>query len=270
MPIEGSILVATDLSARCDRAMERALVLGKQLGAPVTILHVLDPRRRLDCSEEERLRAILKDEFELDPQKTDIRFDYGSAPDVIANVAEELDCLLIVTGVARYNSPRDYVLGTAIDYLIRLSPVPVLVVKRRARRAYERLVIATDFSASADRALLVSAALFPTAGLLLAHAYEPAFEAFLSHDTTAPLVREESDVSMSRLVSRLPLTLKARIKTINEEGRMAEVIAREISDRGSDLLVLGSTSRGGHAHFLTSHDLWSLPETEPCDVLVVR
>lgn len=270
MTVSGRILIATDLSARCDRALERAFMLGKQLGLEVTILHVLDPRNHLDSQEEQSLRSILSDEFELTPEITEIRFEYGSAPGVIATVAEELGCPIIVTGVARYNSPSDYVLGTAIDHLLLRSPAPVLVVKRRARRPYKRLVVATDFSSEAERALFISSMLFSDAKILLVHAFEPAFEAFLAHDTTAPLVQEEANASISRLVSRLPLSLKARVKTINEEGSMVETISRHIDDRGSDLLVLGSSSRAGHAHFLTSHDLWRLPATEPSDVLVVH
>lgn len=270
MTTPGPILIATDLSARSDRALERALLLGAQLGRPVIVLHVIHSASRIECDEEQRLRTILQDEFDLAERDVDVRFAYGSPPSVIAQVAADEGCSLIVTGVARYNSPRDFVLGTAIDYLIRKSKIPVLVVKRRARRDYQRLVVATDFSPSAEVALHKAAELFPDLQLLLLHAYEPAFEAFLSHETTAPLVREEADEALSQLIERLPASLQSRLDRVNEEGGVAAVLSRHVSDAGTDLLVLGAESRSGHSHFLTSHDLWKLPSSEPCDVLVIR
>ena len=40
--VPSKVLVATDLSARSDRAVERAVILAKQTGAALTILHVVD------------------------------------------------------------------------------------------------------------------------------------------------------------------------------------------------------------------------------------
>lgn len=270
MPAVSRILVATDLSPRSDRPLERALALGKQFGASVIVLHVLDGKKRLGSEEEQRLRALLQDEFGLSGEDAEICFEYGPVPSTIAKFADERGCSLILTGVARYNSPRDFVLGTAVDYLVNKSSIPVLVVKRRARRAYVRLVVATDFSPVATNALLAAAELFPDAKVLLVHAYEAAFEGFLEHDTTAPFIQGESQASMARLVSKLPESLQARLETIIEEGPAASVISRHVSELGSDLLVLGTRNSRGHSHVACGSDAWELPATEPCDVLIVR
>src|SRR5690606_16635184 len=107
MPVEPRILVATDLSARSDRSLERSMLLKRQLGASLIVLHVIEDGDPLGAEEEEKLRFHLQEEFGLTSEDAEICFDYGSVPQTIARVAEERDCALIVTGIARYNSPRD-------------------------------------------------------------------------------------------------------------------------------------------------------------------
>lgn len=269
MTVHRRIVVATDLSARCDRPLERAMLLGKQLGAALIILHVLEPQRRLATDDEQRLRTLLQDEFGLAGENAEICFDYGSVPFTIAKVAKERGCSLIVTGVARYNSPGDFVLGTAVDYLVRQSSVPVLVVKRRAGRPYDRLVVGTDFSPASVRAISAAASLFPDARVRLVHAYEAAFQAFLDHDSTAPFIREEAEREMKRVAAELPEALRSKVEMVVEEGRTATVLAANVNELGDDLLVLGTWHRRGHAHFMGSQDEWALPAKEPCDVLIV-
>lgn len=270
MPTDSKLLIATDLSARSDRPLERALLLGRQLGTPVIILHVLETCRELGAEEEQRLRTLLQEEFGLTGADAEICFEFGSVPFTVARVAEERGCSVIITGVARYNSPRDFFLGTAVDYLVRESRVPVLVVKRRARQPYDRLVVATDFSSAATHAIIAAAELIPDVPILLVHAYQASFEAFLEHDSTAPVIHSEAVQSMARLISELPASLRPRIDTIIEEGLFANALSKIINNPGCALLVLGTTSKRGHSHYLSSHDAWTLPTYQPSDVLLVR
>src|SRR6218665_3256022 len=43
-----NILLATDLSQRCDRAHDRAIELARRWGARLTVVHVLEPARDAD------------------------------------------------------------------------------------------------------------------------------------------------------------------------------------------------------------------------------
>jgi nucleotide-binding universal stress UspA family protein len=43
MALHDRILLATDLSARSDRAMDRAMMLAKRENAELVVLHVLEP-----------------------------------------------------------------------------------------------------------------------------------------------------------------------------------------------------------------------------------
>src|SRR3546814_4410211 len=79
--------------------------------------------------------------------------------------------LLIVTGVARYNSIGDYLLGTVVDHIVRRAQAPVLVGRRRPAHPYRRIVVATDLSDCSRAALLSAARLFPGADFTLVHAF---------------------------------------------------------------------------------------------------
>lgn len=264
-----AILVATDLSARSDRPMERAILLAGQLDSPVIVLHV-PAKASLKAEEEQKLRTQIEREFDVSRIDAEIVFDYGSVPDVIANVAKERDCGLILTGVARFNSPRDYFLGTTVDHLVRRSPAPVLVVKRRARKPYERLLVATDFSECSIEAVRTAAAMFPKAALRVVHSFHAAWEAFLERESTIDLVREESDQSMKRLVDSLPEHVRSRVETVNDEGLLGNVISEQIADWGADVLVVGSHGRSGFAHATIGDTAADLLKSAECDVLVVR
>lgn len=262
-----TILVATDLSARSDRPMQRGILLAEQLGAQLLVLHVPGSGHRLDAAEEQRLKQQVADEFDI--AGAEVLLEYGSVPDVITDVARDRESALLITGVARFNSPRDYLLGTAVDYLVRRSQIPVLVVKRRARRPYERLLAATDFSECSAEAVRSAAALFPQARVRIAHSYQPAFEAFLERDSSIGLIRDEAEQAMKRFVDSLPEDVRDRAELVTAEG-LGTVIAEKARDWRSDLLVVGSHGRGGFVHAKIGRTAAELLQSADCDVLIVR
>lgn len=264
-----SLLVASDLSPRSDRPMERALLLARQLDAALVILHV-PGKSRLDPNEERMLSAQIRRDFDLPRDGCDIVLDYGPVPEVIARTAEARGSSLILTGVARFNSPRDYLLGTTVDHLVRESPKPVLVVKRRPRQPYKRLLVATDFSPCSADALRSAATMFDKGELRLVHSYHAAWQAFLAHDTTEPLVRDEAERSMEAFLETVPADVRSRTEPVLEEGHLGTVIADQVERWSADLLVVGSHGRSGFAHATIGDTAAELLESAPCDVLVVR
>lgn len=161
------------------------------------------------------------------------------------------------------------VLGTAVDYLVRQSPAPVLVVKRRPQKAYKRLLVATDFSDCSIQALNAAADLFPDASLRVVHSYQTAWEAFLSSETTVPIIRDECQKSMEHLVEALPERVRGRVETVLDEGHLGSVI-EEMTAWNADLLVLGSHGRSGFAHATIGDTAAALLQSAASDVLLVR
>ena len=267
---EQVVMVATDLSARSDRPFERAFLLADQLGASVLVLHVLETKQELTQEEDQRLRELVEEEFGATAANAEILFERGSVPSTISRVAEERGCGLIITGVARFNSPSDYVLGTAVDHLVRQSPVPVLVIKRRPRRPYRKLLVGIDFGEESRSALLRAAELFPEAELRLIHVYHSAYDAFLAHDTTAGHIRKEAEEKMDGFVGALPDELRQRVEPVLEEGHLPAVIDKMIREWRADLLVIGTDGGSALEHATLGSQAADLVDYEPCDVLTVR
>ena len=177
------ILVATDFSSRADRAIDRALQLGRDAKRPVRFLYALEPANNAQPTEDELDRRM--QQCVGYPRGTDqgggaidYAFPEGSPPVAIAKACESADVGLLLIGPARYNSLGDFFMGTAVDYVLRNTAKPVLIVKKRAREAYTHIVAGTDFSPGSAHAILEAARLFPEAKMHITHAWHVPFEGF--------------------------------------------------------------------------------------------
>lgn len=267
-----SILVATDLSARCDRAIERALALGRQLQAPVEVLHVLAPDRGGDRATDdpamrERVAARLPEAAEAG-----IVLASGSVPETLARTAQERGGALLVTGVARYNSLGDYLLGTAVDHVVRTAQIPVLVVKQRVRGPYETLLVASDLSTCSREALATAGEFFPEATLHLMHAYHVPFEGWLKSEQVANEARDEVQGELDAFLKdpALPEAIRARVRARIGYGETAAVMAKALRETGADLVVLGTHGKSGFTRATMGSNAESILSWAPVDTLMVR
>jgi len=262
------ILVATDLSPRCDRAVDRAAQLAAALDRPLLALHVAPQELGADARAIERLRRTLTDQLAGRP--AELLIAAPPVPQTIARIAAERGCALIVTGVARFNSPADYLLGTAVDTLVRASGAPVLVVKQRVRGDYRRILAATDFSEHARTALEAAAALFPEAALRAVHIVHAAYEAWLDRDATRDHRRGEAEEDMAAFRSELAPELRARLETRVDVGELGTAMLIAAEEYGADLIALATHGRSGLAHAALGSRASELLETLPIDTLVVK
>ena len=128
------VLVATDLGARSDRAVDRACLLAQAWGAPLKVLHAVEPGSWADRNPALAMgaaRAVLPDPS----LAADILLAHEPAPQAIVRAAQETGCGLIVAGVARFNQVGDFLIWTTVDHALRNAAVPVLVVKQRVHGA---------------------------------------------------------------------------------------------------------------------------------------
>ncbi|MDG2527853.1 universal stress protein [Caulobacter endophyticus] len=258
-----SILVATDLAPRSDRAVDRALELGREWNADVHVVHAIDrdaPTTALD------VRRALPDPG----AKASVSLPYGPAPKAITDTAREMAADLLVTGVARYNHLGDYLLGTAVDHVVRNAPCPVLVVKQRPHGPYRRPLIASDFSRGAKAALLAAAALFPEAPLHLVHAYHVPFENRVKSEDIRDIARAEAQDKLNALLADLPEEVRSRVKphlAVGEPGGVLEQVAGKV---WPDLVVIGARGISGLMQAALGSVASSLLERVHADTLVVK
>lgn len=277
MPVRPTILIASDLTARSDRAFDRSVELATELGGALLLVHILakDAGPHL-AKETERANDVIAKLVDGVGIPIETRLAQGRAPETIAAIAEERTCSLIVAGPARHNGVGDFILGTAVDYLVRRAQVPVLVVKDRPRGPYRRILMATDFSDGALHALLAAADLFPEARIDIVHVYDGGFPSRLDPVETLAFARSEAERERAAFLARPELADAGRlgngaplqIELI--EGRSGEMLPHLIADRNVDLLVLGTHGHGGFVHALIGSRASELLQSAPCDVLMVR
>jgi nucleotide-binding universal stress UspA family protein len=220
----------------------------------------------------ESVRLSLQAELPEAARDAELLIRTGSAPHILADIAKERDCDLIVTGIARYNSWGDYILGTLVDYIVRHGTTPVLVVRQRPFEPYRRLIVATDFSEGSLWALLTAAALFPDLSITLVHAWHVPFEGFLRSEDTRQGVAgyKASDMEKFMANTAIPQDIRARITPVNDEGGMVQVLIRHIKSPRTDLLVIGSHGISGYAHATLGSTAAAILSGAHGDVLVVR
>ncbi len=268
------ILFATDLSARCDRALDRSLRLARQWGCRLTLLHVLEkPRPGLTDvereAEEMRISDTLRDEVADSPADVTTLIASGPVAATIAETAARTDAELIVTGVAHHDELGDFILGTNVDRLARQSRIPILVVKARARFDYRAILVATDFSTSSADALELAASFFPGAILNLAHAYQVGI---------APITRDaQASAHQARIAEELDEFLddighpglSRRIDVHIDCGEVKSVITDLARSLPADLGVIGVRGQSGFIPARIGSNASALTQNLPCDVLLV-
>lgn len=286
MAFPTAVVCATDLSGRCDRAMDRAAQLARGWNARLVVVHALE--MSLELIEARRLRDLPSWHGAADPAQlaiSRVRQDLGEQfPDATAVVEEgdpaelvERACSshlagLIVTGVARDELFGRRLLGGTVDALIRQVAVPLLVVRKRPRRPYGRIVVATDFSPASRSALETAASLFPEAELVPFHAFRIVTGGLADRDRMRGGWRSlvEQDMAAFLDAAALPGSLRARLRPVLEEGDPEPLLHAYATDTEVDLVVTGARGQSGALDLILGNTAKRLIEGLTCDVLAVR
>ncbi|MDO9500981.1 universal stress protein [Falsiroseomonas sp.] len=275
-----TILLATDLSSRCDRAQHRAMLLAKGWGAKLCILHVMPGEgppdlpswRRDPAGTEARAERQIRADLAGHGTACEVVLARGDAAETILAQATAQEAGLIVTGVARNEMLGRAALGAIVDQLVSQAPVPVLVVKGRPRGAYAEILVATDFSESARQALQAALHLFPEARITVFHAFQIPFEGFVGHDASRGEMHSLAVAELEAFLQHVhaPPGWRARVTPLVEYGEAGALIADYVQARDIPLVVLGTQGRSGLARFLVGSTAKRLLATLPCDTMTLR
>lgn len=277
------ILLATDLSARCDRALDRAIQLSAQWQARLRVVHAARPDRggrrhgrggvpaRLAADPLEAIRRRIERDLRDAVAATDIHVEEGEPAEVILEVAARERCGLVVLGDAR-EAPARLLEGSTVEALVRRSPGSVLVVKQRPRGAYRRVLVGTDLTPESMHGLEAAAALFPQAGFTLLHALDIPYESlWLDPARRDDLVRMEmATIEAFAARARLPQDLRRGMQLTVEHGHPEAMLRERALEGGHDLTVIGAFRRGLAFHLLVGGTTGRIVQAAPTDVLVVR
>ena len=275
------LLVATDLSARSDRALQRALALAHQLGAALEVIHISSDTAPVSIAEQyeasarttiEQLLASLPSAAKVKPEIAIIR---GHDHDEILRHAQETGAELIVLGITRHTT-YELFRGTTAERIIRIGNLPVLLVKDPIAHDYERVLVATDNSPASRRALECAAAIAPDAEFHLLHTVHVPFKGLLGQESQEQIRQEQE----SHFKEALEKDIRAHAQSLGngglritihvEDGDVLGVIREQAARLKVDFLAIGSHGRSGLRHALIGTVAGNLLSDPPADVLVTK
>lgn len=278
------ILLATDLSGRGDRALDRATQLATRWGAELLVVHALEgpgqaapeyqglPSWRRPQDTAATVEAQIREDVRGDCPRLKVHVEEGPAIKVILGVVEREACDLVITGLGRQRPLGWPPVAKTIDELFRRSPVSVLVVKRRPHGAYAHVLVGTDFTDEARVGLEVAAQAFPEAMFAVMHAFEMPYRSLMLDTPLSRDFGEMERATITAFVAETELTdeVRKRVVTLIEHGPPEAMLSAYVIERGADLTVIGAYERGRLFHTVVGGYGPRIVEAVPSDVLVVR
>jgi nucleotide-binding universal stress UspA family protein len=278
------ILLATDLSSRCDRALDRAAALAEQWDSALVVLHVLErsdagtleagqlPSWRRPPDPVSLARKQLHADIGVVAGKATVLIDEGNPVEAILRSAEAERCDLIIIGIARDKLLARLILARTADRLLRCAPIPLLIVKNRPRRPYRHIVVAADCSDSSRHALEVASRLFPAERLTVFHAYDAPTPALMTDSESYS--RQHREVAVRGFEDFLAKVDKpANWETphvLIEDGSPTFLLRDYVRERDVELVVLGTHARSAILEVLVGSVANAIMNEVPCDVLAIQ
>lgn len=293
------LLVATDLSPLADAALDRAMSFAARDGAKITLVFVEPDYTATPAMGSLESAAILEwtatsqelrdnDLAGLEERAGRVRgagvdvatiLRKGSPDDVIPEVAAEVGADLVVVSTHGRTGIRRFLLGSVAEHVVRRSPVTVLVTRGEGRGDFRRVLVGTDFSPAADKALRQAVALSaPGAIIDVVHVwhYPPGawgLETLADRtDALAALQTALTEGAQER-GDRLLEEWKDSGRQVRFEllhGPAASAMTARAETTGADLVAIGTHGYRGFRRFLLGSIAEATVRHAPCSVLVAH
>jgi nucleotide-binding universal stress UspA family protein len=250
------IVLATDGSDSAETPEHVAMTLAKATKGRVTVVNAYRNPERAEPAVR-RAREI----GEREGVKTEVVLSPEEPDRAIVATAEDKQADVIVIG-SRGLYKGEQLVGNVVRKVATHAPCDVLLTRERAaeRRPhgeppYRRLLIASDGSATADRAARKGYALAKRLGASVTLL-------FVGHPTTGEMVLQDTIATIGD--QEVPSSILIR------DGDAAQVIIDTASSEGFDLVVVGNRGLAGAKAMILGSVPRSVTEYATCDVLVAR
>lgn len=249
------IVLATDGSPTAETAEHIAAALAAATKAKLTVAHAFTNPARAEGAVARALAIA-----EREGVKTEVALAPDDPADAVIRTADERDAEIIVTG-SKGLLRGEQLIGSMVRKVVTRAPCDVLLTRARdedhrphSGAPYRRVLLATDGSATADRAARKGYALAKRLGASLTLA-------FVGHPKTGELVLADTAATIGEgePVSQLIL-----------DGEPAEQIIAAAEKEGYDLVIVGNKGIAGAKAALLGSVPREIAEYAPCDVLIAR
>jgi universal stress protein E len=278
------LLSATDLMPKSESSIDRAGLLADELGAELSLLHVVSP-----VASERVLEQSLQ--IALGRMKSRVRSPLWHAettPDVVVRPGNParviLDTIareapdLVIMGPHERRGVVDALQGTIAEKIVSARSCPVLVVQQTANTAYRNVLLALDVAAGSRAAVRAAERFVLTGGAqaTVIHACASADHAVLqAADMDTAGVGIHADCSPDAATTAVRDLLeresvdRGRYELVVTQGNPLPTILRAIGKRQPDLLVMGTRGDGPMRRAVLGSVANQLLKVAPCDILIV-
>jgi len=271
----GAVLVPGDLSGLGVHAAWRGALVARELAAVLRLLHTR-PAGEDPVAALESLRQLARD----------IRGHLGLRVEVVEDPGEPLAATaraargaeMVVIGARRGNALRDLVLGTQAERLMRLSRLPVLVVKKAPTGGYRRVLVPVELGPAAAPVIAAAARLSRGPRLEVLHALPPGEEISMRVvDVPQHVLRRlrrrathRAEAALEELIAQAAPAegRHAAAPAVSFGDPAALVLARAQAMR-ADLVVMGKRPRGVLGDLLLNSVTRRVLAEAPGDVLML-
>ena len=273
------VLCAVDLGEPGRAAFAQALALARAHDAKLIIVYAVPPTQSFNTGASDRLAYLLKLRAAAEAAGLEVRIDvqHGDASKVILLHARTRQPDLIVLSANHGAGANGDVGGSVVEDVVRGAVCPTLVVQGHPEspgsRALSRVLCAVDFSAASDAAIERATSLAAGVGgrLTLLHVVRgpEGSSSFRSMRLHAPeYFRHVAASALQRLQSLIPAGLKRPVRVRVAVGSVASEIMRVARASQTDIVVVGTQSRGrlGRRVFGVIAELL---QDAPCPILAV-
>ena len=284
-----SLLLATDLSARGDRAFDRAVLLARQWRARLVVTTVLPSTQELDFHDpilgtppwqrpallSELVERRLRRDLQAADVELEVHVESGAVGPALLRVAQARGCGLVVAGIARNALFTQPTLGSSVTWLSRHTTLPLLVVHRRVQGPYRSMAWASDMSDTSGSALRTALAPFgEPLHLTAVHGLQvPRLGLRDTHVATA--LAQERGKALDALQDSidglgLPTALRARVELAVGEAEPSRLLRDYVRDHDTELAVVGGHGRSALSGLLLGDVAGRILASVQTDTLFVR
>lgn len=270
-----TILLATDLTPRCDRAAERAVRLAEEWNAQLHVVTVLDAKEGIgdEDTSDDRLVARTRARIEQslgDGGKALIHVLHGPEDRTITDLAAKVGASLIVTGPSGGRWFGQTLLGGTIRSLMRTARAPVLLVKAPVLRRYRRVVVSMDLSDASRAPVEAAFRLFGRgASLSVFHAFRTPYRLLIDNiDAYEAGLREGVTSEIRDALTAWSVPQVDDLPIIALQGDAATQLAELAQRQDIDVVVTGTHGRTGLMNLMLGSVAEAIVEAVACDVLV--
>ncbi len=262
MPMPKHLLIAHDLSAEADLALQRGLLLARTLGTRLTLLHV-----RGEQDDPGTVRARLGERLNTaHGLEARLHIAHGAVVPTVLSALHTLEADLLLIG-RHHRQVAEGFAGTTLEQIAQRCTVPLLLAVQP--QPWQQALVALDFSPCASRALQLSAALLADPAQLQAlHIHEVA-GVHAGEDLPAlQFERELFETLLAEQVRHLPPGA-VQPQALWRVGEREQCLSQVLQEQAPQLLALGRHTR----NILNDTLLGSLAlqwlRQPPCDLLLV-